>query len=92
MIYDFPSSSDPIKQGDIFINIPCVAFDFSDELSVLEKGNRPVSLTWEEIVNEKKDVAVILGIDSVPAIVATQTCDAQRKGHITLCQRLIIKY
>lgn len=86
MFYDFPPSSDQIKQGDIFMNIPCVAFDFSSEFSVLEKGDKPVILTWEEIVNDKKDVAAILGIDSVPAIVATQTCDAQSKEYITLCQ------
>ncbi|MBL7185062.1 MAG: hypothetical protein ISS70_01950 [Phycisphaerae bacterium] len=88
MNYDFPLSSDLIEQGDIFMNIPCVAFDFSGELSVLEEGAKPVNLTWEEIVNDKKDVAAILGIDSVPAIVATQTCDAQSKEYVTLCQIL----
>ncbi len=86
MFYDFPSSSDPIRQGDIFMNVPCVAFDSWEELSVLEEGEEPVSLTWEEIVTGKRDVVAILGIVPVPAIVVTQTCDAQRKERITLCQ------
>ena len=86
MFYEFPHSSDPIQQGDIFMNIPYVAFDSWDKLSILEEGEKPVNLTWEEIVNDKKDVVAILGIVPVPAIVATQTCDAQRKEHITLCQ------
>jgi len=86
MYYDYPPSSDEIGQGDIFLDIPRVGFSFS-ELAVLEEGRQnPVSLTWEEIVDTKRDVAAILGIDSVPAIVATQSCDAQRKEHITLCE------
>lgn len=86
MFYDFPPSSDPIQQGDIFVNIPCVTLDSWDEISVLEKGDKLVNLAWEEIVNDNKDAVAILGIDPVPAIVATQTCDAQRIEHITLCQ------
>ena len=86
MYYEYPPSSDEIGQGDIFLDIPRVGFSFS-ELAVLEEGREnPVSLTWEEIVDNKKDVAAVLGIDSVPAIVATQSCDAQRKEHITLCE------
>lgn len=86
MYYEYPPSSDEIGQGDIFLDIPRVGFSFS-ELTVLEEGRQnPVSLTWEEIVDDKKDVAAVLGIDSVPAIVATQSCDAQRKEHITLCE------
>lgn len=88
MFYEFPTPSEMIKQGDIFINIPYVAFSFSKELSILdlEKGEKPTSITWEEIVDNKQDVAAILGINSVPAIVATQTCDVQRKDYITLCE------
>jgi len=87
MYYDYPPSSDEIEQGDIFLDIPRVAFSFSELLSIVEEGkDKPVSISWEEILDKKKDVAAILGIDSVPAIVATQSCDAQRKERITLCE------
>ena len=86
MIYEFPPSSNPIKQGDIFMNIPRVEFEFSNNVSVLEPDNKTISISWEEIALSKKDVAAILGITSVPAIVATQHCDAQRREYLTLCE------
>ena len=87
MYYDYPPSSDEIKQGDIFLDIPRVAFSFSELLSIVEEGkDKPVSISWEEILDKKKNVAAILGVDSVPAIVASQSCDAQSKEHITLCE------
>ncbi|MFC1676017.1 hypothetical protein ACFL3G_03010 [Planctomycetota bacterium] len=88
MLYDFPPFSDDIiKQGDIFLNIPHVQFEFSDGLSVL--GEDAIdNIPWKELVSKKEesDVAVVLGVTSVPAIVITQTCDAQRKEYITLCE------
>jgi len=86
MYYDYPLSSAEIEQGDIFLDIPRVGFSFC-HLSVLEEGRQnPVSLTWGEIVDKKKDVAAVLGIEPVPAIVVTQSCDAQRREYITLCE------
>lgn len=86
MYYDYPLASEEIEQGDIFLDIPRVALTFS-ALSIVEEGRpNPVSLTWQEVVDNKKDVAAILGVASVPAIVATQSCDAQRRQQITLCE------
>jgi hypothetical protein len=84
MFYEFPSSSEIIEQGDIFLNIPRVDIDF--EMEILGEENKPESITWEEIVANNKDVSGILGITSVPAIVATQKCDAQKEDYITLCE------
>jgi len=91
MIYEFPASSAPIKQGDIFIDIPRVKFELSNTLSVLEKGEggkvSSISISWEEVVLKKiKDVVAFFGINLVPAIVATQSCEAQRKEYVTLCE------
>ena len=86
MFYEFPPASDNIKQGDIFLNIPRVALEFSQELSILEQEEKTFSLTWQEIVNNKKDVSAVLGLYSVPAIVVSQSCDTLRKEYITLCE------
>jgi len=86
MIYEFPAPSEPIRQGDIFVDIPRVEFELSDTLFVLEQGNKISSISWEELVLKKIDVPAVLGIILVPAIVATQTCDAQRKEYVTLCE------
>jgi hypothetical protein len=86
MIYEFPASSAPIRQGDIFIDVPRVEFELSSDVSVLEEDHKVSSISWEELVREKKDVAAVLGITLVPAIVATQSCDAQRKEYVTLCE------
>jgi hypothetical protein len=88
MIYDFPSSSDIISQGDIFIDIPLVDFNFLKGLSVIEAGSKIKNITWQEIIAnpQEKEIVAVLGITSVPAIVITQTCDAQRKEYVTLCE------
>jgi len=86
MFYEFPASSAPIRQGDIFIDIPRVEFELSNPLSVLEEDHKVSSISWEELVREKKDFAAVLGITLVPAIVATQSCDAQRRDYVTLCE------
>lgn len=86
MIYDFPATSEQIRQGDIFVDVPRVEFDLSGDLSVLEENMAISSVSWEELVREKKDVAAVLGITLVPAVVATQSCDTQRSEYITLCE------
>jgi len=86
MIYEFPNHSEPIRQGDIFVDIPRVEFELSSTLSVLEQGDKISSISWEELVLNKKDVAAVFGVTLVPAIVVTQSCDAQRKEHVTLCE------
>ncbi len=83
MLYEFPASSAPIKQGDIFIDVPRIEFELSPDLPILEEDHIS-SISWEELVRDKKDVAAVLGITLVPAIVATQSCDAQRKEYVTL--------
>lgn len=86
MIYTFPTLSDPIKQGDIFVDIPCIQFE-PGKLYILEQEQDKISsISWDELVFEKKDVAAVLGVSLVPAIVASQNCDTQRKDYITLCE------
>ncbi len=84
MIYEFPDTSTPIRQGDIFIGLPRVDISLSRVLLATEFGQREV--TWAEIAQEGGPVEIIVPVRPVAAIVATQDCDAARGRDITLCE------
>jgi hypothetical protein len=88
MLYEYPLPTDEVRQGDIFLNIPSIAFQLSEGLSILEPDKSTKSITWQEIVSdEEKDIVALLGVIRVPAIVISQTCDIQKEGsHVTLCE------
>lgn len=85
MIYDFPSESAPIRQGDIFIGLPRVDMSLA-RIPVIDENDQQTEMTWKDIVREGKPVAAVVGIRPVTAIVATQDCDTMRAPDITLCE------
>ncbi len=88
MIYERVGIQDPLRQGDIFRNIPRVDFSLSS-LAVFDDDNGPRRLTWRDILAETEPsgaVTALLPIKPVDAIVITQDCDAARGEYIHLCQ------
>lgn len=84
MIYVFPSLEAPIRQGDIFANIPRASILLSELTTVTEREMRLVS--WASIANEGKRVNAVLPVTPVYAIVAAQDCDALTSPEIPLCE------
>jgi len=84
MIYVFPSEEKPIRQGDIFADIPRASVALSELPMVTEEDARIVS--WAPIANEGKTIKAILPVTPVNAIVATQDCDTKTSVEITLCE------
>ncbi len=86
MIYETLNSSDSIKQGDIFQNIPRIDMSLlgipiigDDETTSLEN--------WKDLVEEDNNkFAAILPISKVQGIVITQNCDCQTSTFVNLCQ------
>lgn len=48
MIYEFPDETEPIRQGDIFVNLPRIDFSLSEIILVNENSQRLVQ--WIDIV------------------------------------------
>lgn len=84
MIYEYPESDTPIRQGDIFVGLPRVDISLREMLLANEEGESFAD--WQDLALQETPVEVILPIVPVTAIVATQDCDAQRSRDITLCE------
>jgi len=84
MIYEFPDSSAPIRQGDIFLSLPRVEISLTDVVIVSEDGESLAK--WVEVAEKGEPVNVIVPVRPVAAIVVTQDCDAFRSRDITLCE------
>lgn len=84
MIYEFPDTSAPIRQGDIFLRLPRVDISLNSVLLIGETGERITK--WVEIAQQGEPVNIIVPVRPVAAIVATQDCDAIRSRDITLCE------
>lgn len=82
MIYELVELQAPIRQGDIFVNLPAVKLP-EHEFPVLD-GEDYRALSWEALARELKNVQALVPICPVMAIVATQNCDAARASDITL--------
>lgn len=84
MIYEFPDSSAPLRQGDIFVGLPRIDVSLDKVIVVGEAGE---TLTrWSEIARKGDPVTIIVPARPVMAIVATQDCDAIRGRDVTLCE------
>lgn len=83
MIYDFPESSSPVAQGDIFFGIPILDLP-DDELSIIDDASNVRTLPWETFASEGEPVSSIIAVRPTVAIVGTQECDALRAPNITL--------
>jgi hypothetical protein len=93
MIYEDVDLTAPIRQGDIFFNLPKLDFSMDEVLFEDQRddlGSRCVS--WNELIQKYSpqkiadDIQVSVPVKCVPAIVATQDCDALRSPDITLCE------
>lgn len=86
MIYEYRNSVEPIRQGDIFLGIPKVEIEFASGLPTCSATDELEKTPWENIVESGDVTSAVLPVRPVPAIVASQDCDAQRAADITLCE------
>lgn len=84
MIYEFPSEDEPIRQGDVFANIPRAEISLGK--LALVRDDTAEEAEWSEIAGDGSEMAIILPVRSVFAIVASQDCDSIRSPDITLCE------
>ncbi|QOJ35218.1 MAG: hypothetical protein HRU82_09770 [Nitrospira sp.] len=84
MIYEYPTLSDPIRQGDIFIGLPRIDLSLSRVLVV--KEDEPVEMSWSDISKSGEPVTALVGVRPVAAIVASQDCDVTNGRDVTLCE------
>lgn len=84
MIYEFPETSAPIRQGDIFLGLPRIDISLNNVLIAGEAGENLAK--WTDIAEKGEPVNIIVPARPVTSIVATQDCDAMRSWDITLCE------
>ncbi|GMU34074.1 MAG: hypothetical protein AMXMBFR20_19460 [Planctomycetia bacterium] len=84
MIYSFPDTNAPVRQGDIFVNLPRI--DISLQQVVLADVEGEQLVKWEDLADKSTPINIIVPVRPVAAIVATQDCDAVRSHDITLCE------
>lgn len=86
MIYDIPSTNDPIKQGDIFRYVPRIEINL-EQLAVLD-GDDILNRTWDDLTLNRGNspITSVVAIRPVTAIVMTQDCDAVRVDDIALSE------
>lgn len=85
MVYDHPGPLEPIRQGDIFRDIPRADISLFQMIEVQE--DRLVKTTWEELLGTEADNTIVAAkVKRVSAIVITQDCDALRSPDIALCE------
>jgi len=86
MIYEFPPSTAPIRQGDIFVGLPRIDLSLRRLLVVEENRENPTVIPWRELAANTEAISAIVGIAPVAAIVATQDCDNVHEKNVTLCE------
>ena len=87
MIYDFPDRQAPIRQGDIFQQIPRVDLDPARLLVMSDSPQREAEMIdWLKVATRMARTPALVSIRSVFAIVITQDCDADRVEDISLCE------
>ncbi len=84
MIYEKVEPARPIRQGDIFRNIPRLEISLAEIPVVDEEGTRVAS--WQELLDEgtEDDVTAVVKLKAVTGIVITQDCDAARGKDLSL--------
>src|SRR3712207_500193 len=83
MIYEIPALSSPIRQGDIFLNVPSVDLPPEKIISINEDETLE-SLTWDEFASNNQIVSSVLAVRPTIGIVGNQDCDNLRARDITL--------
>lgn len=84
MIYEFPASSEPIRQGDIFRYVPRIDFNLA-QLPIVA-GDSTLLDDWSRVSANADTVTALVAMRPVTAIVITQDCDAVRIEDIALCE------
>lgn len=83
MIYDYPKPGSPLKQGDIFVNVPSPQLN-EQALFIIDENETGLEATWTDFADHSAAVEAIITLKPVTAIVGTQDCDALRSSEITL--------
>lgn len=84
MIYEFPDSAEPIRQGDIFVGLPRIDISLNEIIVVNESCESVAS--WKDLESKGEPINIIVPVRPVAAIVASQDCDATNGRDITLCE------
>lgn len=86
MIYRTVKLDDPIRQGDIFRNVPHFEFSLA-QLAIVEEDQQEIT-SWDSIIQfgDSEPVTALIAVEPVYAIVITQDCDAARGKDICLAQ------
>lgn len=85
MIYLQPEPAEPIKQGDIFRDMPRADISLYRLIEVQE--DRLVETTWQHILDKgTSNPTIAAEVKRVSSIVITQDCDALRSPDIALCE------
>lgn len=84
MIYEYPDSAMPIRQGDIFVGLPRIDISLDQIIVVNESGESLAR--WADLESKAEPVNIIVPVRPVTAIVASQDCDAINGRDITLCE------
>lgn len=83
MIYEPLDDTDPIRQGDIFVDLPRVDISMARVMRVDEDGIGDAQ-SWESISQDS--LSAVLPIKRVPGIVISQDCDNERAPDISFCE------
>lgn len=88
MIYEAVEAGEEIKQGDIFIDVPVPDFTFGARgISIFEPATKESSLiTWQGILDEKKDRLALVPIRLISGVIINQDCDASREERLCLAE------
>lgn len=91
MIYEYPNIDQPIRQGDIFNNIPRIEYD-PNSLDVISDDESAFQGNWLSIIQDGKEaITSIVGMRPVWAIVISQDCETLRTDNITFCEINLFK-
>lgn len=87
MVYERPSPGDPIRQGDIFRDVPRVDVSL-EKLHAFDEQDNPVEGRWVDLIDGWgcRPVRAAVYIRPVIGMVVTQDCDALRSRDISLCE------
>ena len=87
MIYERLDAGVPIRQGDIFQDVPFLELPGLQQISLVRDDEKIQQTSWQDIIEANGDkVACVATIRRVPAIVLTQDCDAVRAAELCLCE------
>lgn len=84
MIYEFPTLTDSIRQGDIFQSVPRIDLNL-EKLPVI-LGDGAISNDWLRTLAASEPITALVAMRPVWAIVITQDCDTVRVDDIVLCE------